>query len=271
MNQSTKTTRPRDEGSPGRKIANSLVALSSAAILAVYAAGYARTRPAAERFAAAAARRKPFIPAPARAEASTVVPARTVDVGKAVVESAPADTPSPPAVEATPAAAVSPAPKKAASVTPSPTATPTPSPAPTAVPRAAPSPVPTEVVATSPAPAAQTAVLNDSPVAVDGDEPTAESAAAPATAEPVRYKDGTYNAQGWGGHGFIDVTVVVEEGRIAEITIDQCGMRYTCAWITHLPSLVIGRQSLSVDKVSGATDSTYAFVGGVYEALLKAQ
>ena len=35
-----------------KKISNGLLTLSSAAILAVYAAGYERTNPAAERFAA---------------------------------------------------------------------------------------------------------------------------------------------------------------------------------------------------------------------------
>src|SRR5579862_1340454 len=37
---------------PEQRIGNSLLALSSAAVLAVYAAGYVRTRAAAERFAA---------------------------------------------------------------------------------------------------------------------------------------------------------------------------------------------------------------------------
>ena len=36
---------------PDKKVANSLLALSSAAVLAVYTAGYLRTKPAADRFA----------------------------------------------------------------------------------------------------------------------------------------------------------------------------------------------------------------------------
>jgi uncharacterized protein with FMN-binding domain len=44
---------------PGKKVANSLVAMSSAAILAVYAAGYTRTRAAARRLEALAEARVP--------------------------------------------------------------------------------------------------------------------------------------------------------------------------------------------------------------------
>ena len=44
-------------GSSNKKVSNSLLALSSAAILAVYTAGYSRTRAAADRFTAQAAER----------------------------------------------------------------------------------------------------------------------------------------------------------------------------------------------------------------------
>src|SRR5215207_8702615 len=46
-----------------KKLASSVVALSSAAVLAIYGAGYARTREAADRFAQRAAERRPHIPA----------------------------------------------------------------------------------------------------------------------------------------------------------------------------------------------------------------
>ncbi len=47
-----------------KKVANSLVALSSAAVLAVDAAGYSRTRSAASRLAAQAVERRPVVPQP---------------------------------------------------------------------------------------------------------------------------------------------------------------------------------------------------------------
>jgi uncharacterized protein with FMN-binding domain len=60
-----------------KKVPNSLVALSSAAVLAVYTAGYVRTRPAADRLAQAAVRRLP--PPPPAAPVTSVAEIRTVD------------------------------------------------------------------------------------------------------------------------------------------------------------------------------------------------
>jgi uncharacterized protein with FMN-binding domain len=50
-----------------KKIANSLVSASCAAVLAVYIAGYTRTESAADRFAAQVAERRPIVPDPPRA------------------------------------------------------------------------------------------------------------------------------------------------------------------------------------------------------------
>ena len=61
----------------GQKISNTLVTLSSAAILAVYTAGYYRTRSAADEFEAQAVRRKTAAPIAATspgAEATPTVP-----------------------------------------------------------------------------------------------------------------------------------------------------------------------------------------------------
>src|SRR6202166_4878215 len=54
---------------PHKKISNSLVTLSSAAVLAVYIAGYYRTGSAANGFAAQAARRRTAVPIVASAGA----------------------------------------------------------------------------------------------------------------------------------------------------------------------------------------------------------
>jgi len=53
------------ESPSNKKVANSLVALSSAVVLAVYAAGYARTRTAAAKFETQTAERRPAAPIPA--------------------------------------------------------------------------------------------------------------------------------------------------------------------------------------------------------------
>src|SRR4051812_15133474 len=58
-------SRMSDDRGSHKKLSNSLVALSSAAVLAVYTAGYVRTKSAADRFAIQAATRRPVIPAPA--------------------------------------------------------------------------------------------------------------------------------------------------------------------------------------------------------------
>src|SRR5580700_1572740 len=57
----------KDSGS-NKKVANGLVAVSFAAVLAVYSAGYVRTRSAADGFEAQAAERRTAEPAPAQAE-----------------------------------------------------------------------------------------------------------------------------------------------------------------------------------------------------------
>jgi uncharacterized protein with FMN-binding domain len=103
------------QSGPGKKVANSLVALSSAAVLAVYAAGYTRTRSAASRLEAQSEERRPAISGPprtapliaeslpiaARAPAPVAVreaPRKPVTIAKAEVP-APVETPEPPPVE----------------------------------------------------------------------------------------------------------------------------------------------------------------------------
>jgi uncharacterized protein with FMN-binding domain len=124
---------------PGKKLANSLVAMSSAAILAVYAAGYTRTRTAARRLAAQAAARvlppveivKPVAPATAPAAAVTPKPthARVSTAAPAKMPSAPPapiDLPEPPpaapAIAETLPAAPAPAPIAAPEPPPTPPA-----------------------------------------------------------------------------------------------------------------------------------------------------
>jgi uncharacterized protein with FMN-binding domain len=93
----------------GKKIANSLVAISSAAVLAVYAAGYERTRSAANRFDAQTAERRPASPPlaapPADAPLASSIPSRSAAPEPALLASAkPAHTPDeiPPSQQATP-------------------------------------------------------------------------------------------------------------------------------------------------------------------------
>jgi len=221
----------RDSGS-NKKVANSLLALSSAAVLAVYAAGYVRTRAAADRFTVQAEGRRPVIPPPDFSSAPPPVVA-------------PISSPAPPKPEATRKK-----PRPAA-------ARPTPKPAGDAQ-QTAPATTPV-VTATAPAPVV--------PAPPASPEPPPAPVAPP---KPV-YKDGTYLGWGTSRHGDIQAQVVIEDGRIKAATIAQCLTRYSCNVIVNLPPQVAQRQSPETDYVSGATQSTNAFYYAVVEALSKAK
>lgn len=95
----------------------------------------------------------------------------------------------------------------------------------------------------------------------------AVSSARPAAAG---YRDGTFTAWGRARHGRILATVVVRRGRIASAVITDCRMKYPCAMIADLPPRVSVAQGTDVDLVSGATNSSEAFVRAVDAALQQA-
>ncbi len=254
------------QGGSNKKVANSLVALSAAAVLAVYSAGFLRTRSAAHQFELQAADRMParsgnnepaahlageapdspgsMTPSrgPAPESGSPLQPGTRVEP-KAVIEL--------PAIERQGSAA----PVSAAVVsTPVPATSPAPAPVP------APS---AEPAAPPPASLAPAAVVP--PVA-----PPAGTLAPPPPAKAA-WKDGTYYGWGTSRHGNIQAAVVIDGGRIASATISQCRTRYSCSVIDRLPPQVALRQSPEVDYVSGATQSTNAFYYAVVEALGQAK
>ena len=219
------------KGRSGGKVTNRLVALSSAAVLTVYSAGYMRTRAAADRI-------------------------QSADRSRPIMPSAPGDSrpitplPEAPVAAATPAPAASaPRPKKTPKVEAS--AEPVASPAPAAAP--------------APADAAPTTITPVAPptAAIDPAQPT--SPVAP------QWKDGTYSGWGTSRHGDIEATVVIAGGHITSALITQCWTRYSCSWVAHLQGQVVTRQSPEVDYVTGATQSTNAFYYAVVQALSKAK
>jgi len=240
-----------DHGSH-KKISHGLVALSSAAVLAVYSAGYLRTKAAADRFTLQAEARRPVIRVPAGA--------------------APAKTPVLPSPSATTGAASSPA-------TPPPVEKPssivrrsgntTKSQKAVRAPRPSVGNRQTETTSTIPASPAPVATLEIPAAAVE------HAAAIPLPVVPdppkAQYKDGTYFGWGTSRHGDIQAQVLIENGRIASATIAQCLTRYSCSVIAKLPPQVAERQSPETDYVSGATQSTNAFYYAVVEALSKAK
>lgn len=241
------------------KVANSLVAVSSAAVLAVYGAGYTRTRAAASRLEAQAAGRRPPAPGPVR-------PANPMEEKPPAVPEDSAGSP-PEAVSAPQSNAVS-------------------RPAPAEAPKIKTKADPVSEVAEPSAPVeASTATATVKAAPAQPDEapapvaaPKVEAAVPPPAPPPAPvppastlWKDGTYLGWGSSRHGDIQASVVIANGRIESATIAQCRTRYSCSVIERLPPEVAQRQSPEVDYVSGATQSADAFYYAVVDALSKAK
>ena len=226
----------------GKRGSINLVALGSAAVLAVYAAGYVRTRPAAQRFERGDFDRRP-VPQAAATTPRPVAPAVTLR----------ADSTSKPVVAAV-AVAPGASRKATASVAPPSPAAHDSSPVHDTVPAHEDS-VPTP----APSAPAQVAAVTD----------TAKAAVGTDTVKAM--KDGTFTGWGTSRHGDIEAAVEIRGGRIVNAYITQCLTRYSCGRIAAIIPQVVQRQSAEVDFVSGATQSTNAFYYAVLEALSKAK
>ncbi len=262
-------------GGKNKKIANSLVALSSAAILSVYGLGYVRTDAAqalsnidlptipiataappaiTAPSSPVAAYQSPLLPSPTAATSASgggvqgVATATTAQPTApiAAATNTPITTAKAPATSARTTTAKAPA----TATTVPPTATTAP------LPRAT-SPAPTIPSSAAKAPAATKV-------------PTVATKA-PAAATTALYTDGTFTGTGTSRHGNISASVVVQGGKIVSAAITRCGTRYPCSDIASLPGEVVSRQSATVDFVSGATDSSTAYRGAIQNALVKAK
>jgi uncharacterized protein with FMN-binding domain len=237
-------------------IKNNLVALGSAAVVAVYAAGYMRTKAAADRFAVEdAARRQdherrvqptavapvPTSPAPAKDTSRPPVPVDHESAPKHVARKASRSV----AQHVAPDHADS-----ARAAAPEVVSKPVESPPPVSAPAApvAAAPLPGTTFKVTPPPSADTAQAEDKPL-----------------------KDGVYSGWGTSRHGDIQATVAIKNGKITEAFISECLTQYSCSWVAALPPQVVARQSAEVDYVSGATQSTNAFYYAVIAALKKAK
>ena len=236
------------KGAGNGKVSSSLTALSCAAVLAVYAAGYDRTREAAEQFEEQSAERRPgsrqlpatAAPAEAAAITESAAPAEAAAPVREAVREAPA------AIVAEVPAATPEAPAQAASVEPPPTVAEAVAPV-----AAAPAPAPVQA---APAPVQATASLP---------APT-PTVSAPAKA---KWKDGTWHGWGTSRHGDIQAEVVIKDGKIVKSGIAQCLTRYSCDVIDILIPQPVQRQSPDVDYVSRSTQSSDAYYYAVLEAL----
>lgn len=267
MNEKWKSVLGMSPRSSNKKVANGLVAVSSAAVMAVYAAGYTRTKSAADGLDEQTERRQagqgrgpgvpaqpegrgPVTAAPVAAIASAVPDPKTPATSK--VELKKSDAPN---------GNVTNSPTQPVQVSQNSSAPPSQSATPVLEAKLEkPEPAPAAPAPTTPAP---------TPAA-----PAAAPAPAPAVVAAVpaqKWKDGTYTGWGTCRHGDIQASVVIEGGRILSATISDCRTRYSCNVIAPLPPEVAQRQSAEVDYVSGATQSTNAFYYAVLEALAKAK
>jgi uncharacterized protein with FMN-binding domain len=139
-------------------------------------------------------------------------------------------------------------------------------------------PSPSAAIAIVAAPAA-TAAPAASPTSVATVPPTVQRSTATPTNAPTRVpsatsntglKDGTYTGQGSSRRGDVWVSVDVQSGRIATVTITRSTLQYPLRDIAGLPDQVVQRQTAQVDIVSRATYSSQAFRTAVSQALSKA-
>jgi uncharacterized protein with FMN-binding domain len=220
-----------EPGASSQKISAGLVTLSATAVLAVYAAGYQRTRLAASQFETESTRSRPLA-----AAAPVIAPA---------LPSAPAAASQP-----QPAPVKSP---RTATASQRPTAS-----APASAPKSDTAPEPPAVAATE-------------PPALPAPPPSEPAPSPAPKTQTASLKDGTFLGWGRCRHGSIQASVAIEGGQIVKTEIAQCLTRYSCSWIANLPGQVVSRQNANVDLVSGATESTDAFYEAVSSALASAR
>ncbi len=87
------------------------------------------------------------------------------------------------------------------------------------------------------------------------------------------WADGSYKGSGEGIHGTIELTVVISDGSISEITIDQ---QHETEGVSELaleeiPAAIIDAQSVEVDTVAGASVTSGAVIDAVSQALAEAE
>ncbi|MBV8085224.1 MAG: FMN-binding protein [Chloroflexi bacterium] len=135
--------------------------------------------------------------------------------------------------------------------------------------------------AASRAPATPTGTANTADATPTVGAGAAPASASPAAASPAgvtsssaaastELKDGTYTGSGTSRHGGVSVSVTIQNGRIISAAITNVSTRYSQNVISGLPSEALSAQGADINLVSGATDSSEAYVQAVQQALAKA-
>src|SRR5437879_6504317 len=81
--------------------------------------------------------------------------------------------------------------------------------------------------------------------------PTAVATSTPTTTSTAvsAYRDGTYTGSGTSRRGGVNVSVTIQSGRIASVTISSVTTQYPVTRISALPAQVVARQNSQVDNV----------------------
>jgi uncharacterized protein with FMN-binding domain len=223
--------------SSGKGLKSSLTAIGTAAVLGVYAAGYARTDAAARRMEEElASHRLASAPPVARRSVTSSLFAATAAAPSA-----------PPRVSSDTPRAVGAA-LRPRSDAPTPSAS-------------------SRSSATQAPPDPSTATSAPEVAAAEAPPAAPIVPAEPAVPESP-YKDGVYKAAGWETrHGHVEVAVEIAEGRIASAAVVYCGMRWPCSDVNELIARVPQMQSSRVGMISGASQTSEAFTSAVATAL----
>lgn len=271
-------SRAKGGGGKNKRIANSLVALSSAAILSVYGLGDVRSDTAQTLDNLTA----PTIAIATAMPTAIAAPASSLAVYQSplfspttVAATSPSDDSAQGAVTTT---AVPVAVTSNGNVQALATSTPSPSLTTTSAATSAPATAAKgSATATTIPPTATSLPLpraTPAATAIPSGVAKAPPAAVVATSAPTTtalYKDGAQTGTRTSRHGNISASVVVQGGKIVSAAITQCGTPYPCSDIAALPGQVVTRQGATVDVVSGATDSSQAYRGAIQNALAKAK
>lgn len=115
------------------------------------------------------------------------------------------------------------------------------------------------------------AAASATPPSVAASAPAAGASSASAASSSGALRDGSYTATGYGRHGPITASVVVAGGRLVSAAITACGTTFPCSYVSALPGAVVAAQSGQVDFISGATDSSEAYLSAVDQAIAEAR
>jgi uncharacterized protein with FMN-binding domain len=122
--------------------------------------------------------------------------------------------------------------------------------------------------------AAPTVVAGAGPTVAPGDAPTVVASSSPSqpTSTPTAiYRDGSYTGSGNSRHGGMDVTVVINGGKITSANVVSCSTRYSCSDVDPLVSEAVSAQGVLVHYISGATDSSNAYNQALLSAVAQAK